>query len=118
MQRKVDMKQSSKKVMRLLSFLFVLFIWNPSTAKGGILKSEAVHEYAIQRETNVMEILWVLEKKTGDQKLLEKAKEKLFTLRDSQLFLITSLSDQIAREGDKPGGDIAFLLIVALIILS
>jgi hypothetical protein len=59
-----------------------------------------------------------IRKKIGDQKSLERAKEKLFALRDSQFYLIASLSEQIAREGDKPGVDIAFLLITALIILS
>jgi len=114
------MKQSSKKiVIGLLSLLFLLFIWNPTIAIGEIKKSKAItEEHATYRETDVMKILSVLDKKIGDQKSLERAKEKLFALRDSQFFLIASLSEQIAREGDKPGVDIAFLLITALIILS
>jgi hypothetical protein len=113
------MKRSSKKmVIGLLSLFFLLFIWNPTIAIGEIKKSKAIDEYVTYRETDVMKILSVLEKKIGDQKSLEKAKEKLFALRDSQFHLIASLSEQIAREGDKPGVDIAFLLITALIILS
>jgi hypothetical protein len=112
------MKPSIKKIMWLLVFLFILFIWNPATAKGGIMKSKADNENMIQRETEVKTILWVLEMKIGDQRLLEKAKEKLFTLRDSQFLLISSLSDQIVRGEDKSASDIAFLLIAALIILS
>ncbi len=104
-----------------MSLLFLLLIWNPTIAIGEIKKSKAIaiiEEYATYRETDVIKILSVLEKKIGDQKSLEKAKEKLFALRDSQFYLIASLSEQIAREGDKPGVDIAFLLITALIILS
>ena len=113
------MKRSGKKiVIGLFSLLFLLFIWNPTIAIGEIKKSKAIDEYATYRETDVMKILSVLEKKIGDQKSLEKAKEKLFALRDSEFYLIASLSEQIAREGDKPGVDIAFLLITALIILS
>ncbi len=72
----------------------------------------------MHRETDVMKILSVLEKKVGDQKLLEKAKEKLSTLKEPEFSLISSLSEQIVKEGDRPGVDIAFLLITALIILS
>ena len=119
MQRKVDMKRSSKKIVtEVFSSLLLLLIWNPAIAIGEIKKSKAIDEYATYRETDVMKILSVLEKKIGDQKSLERAKEKLFALRNSQFLMIASLSEQIAREGDKPGVDIAFLLITALIILS
>ncbi len=108
---------TQKKVILLLSFIFVLVIWSPA-ARCEIKKSKAGDEYAMLREADVIKILSVLEKKIGDQKSLEKAKEKLFTLKDPQFFLVTSLSEQIAREGDKPGVDFAFLLITVLIILS
>jgi len=106
-----------KKVLLPLSFLFILMIWSP-TARCEIKKSKADEESAMHRGTDVIKVLWVLEKKIGNQKSLEKAKEKLFTLKDSEFFLVTSLSEQIEKEGDKPGVDIAFLLITALIILS
>jgi len=114
------MKRSSKKIVtEVFSSLLLLLIWNPTIAIGEIKKAKAViEEYATYRETDVMKILSVLEKKIGDQKSLERAKEKLFALRNSQFLMIASLSEQIAREGDKPGVDIAFLLITALIILS
>ena len=108
---------TQKKVILPLSFLFVVMIWSPA-ARCEINKSKANDEYAMLRETEVMKILLVLEKKIQDQKSLEKVKEKLFTLKDSQFFLVASLSEQIVREKDKPGVDIAFLLITALIILS
>ena len=105
------------KVILPLSFLFALMIWGPA-ARCEINKSKAEEDYTMSRETRVIKVLQVLEKKIGNQKSLEKAKEKLFKLKDSQFFLVTSLSEQIEKEGDKPGVDIAMLLITALIILS
>ncbi len=106
-----------KKVILPLSFLFTLMIWGPA-ARCEIKKSRADEEYATHRGTDVIKVLRVLEKKIGNQKSLEKAKEKLLTLKDSEFFLVSSLSEQIGKEGDKPGVDIAILLITALIILS
>jgi len=57
-------------------------------------------------------------KEDGDKKSLEKTKEKLLVLKDPELALITSLSEQIMKERGKAGADIVFLLITALIILS
>ncbi|HSB03855.1 MAG TPA: hypothetical protein VLK23_01580 [Thermodesulfobacteriota bacterium] len=108
---------TSKGMILFFSFLSILMIWSPA-AWGEIKRSKSGDEYARHRETDVTKILSVLEKKIGDQKSLERAKEKLFALKDSELFLIASLSEQIAREGNKPAVDIAFLLITALIILS
>ena len=102
-----------------LPLLFILFIWNPTTARGEINRSKVVDGYhEMVRETEVLKILSVLEKKMGDKKSLEKAKEKLLALKDLELALITSLSEQITKERERPGADIAFLLITALIILS
>jgi hypothetical protein len=88
-------------------------------AKGEMKESKIGDEHhETHRETDVMKILAVLEMKIQDQKLLDKAKVKLFTLKDSEFYLITSLSEQIVKEGETPGVDIAFLLVTVLIILS
>ena len=50
--------------------------------------------------------------------MLERAREKLFTLKEPQFSLIASLSEQIMKEEGQPGVDIAFLLITILIVLS
>ena len=92
-------------------------IWG-SAARCEIKNSKADENYVMSRETRVIKVLQALEMKIGNQKSLEKAKDKLLTLKDPQLFLVTSLSEQIEKEGDKPGVDIAMLLITALIILS
>ena len=93
--------------------------WGQAIAEGEMKKPEIGLEYdEMHRETDVIKILAVLEKKIQDQNLLEKAKVKLFSLKDLEFDLITSLSKQIAKEGETPGVDIAFLLITVLIILS
>ena len=104
----------------LICFLclpFLVLLWNPpaqaETKKPGVGEYQQLH-----RETDVIKIISVLEKKVGDQKLLEKAQEKLSTLREPEFSLITSLSEHLLREGDRPGVDIAFVLLTALIIFS
>ncbi len=101
-----------------LSLIFIFSLLNPMLAMGEIKQSKIGDENQMHRETDVMGILSVLEKRIGDQKLLEKAKGKLITLRNPEFDLITSLSGQIKKEGERPGVEIAFLLITALIILS
>lgn len=104
-----------------LSLTFMLFFWNPWSpriAMGELRQSQIKEEDRIHREADVQKILCVLEKRIGDQKLLEKTKGKLVTLERSELDLITSLSEQMTKEGERPGVDLAFLLITALIILA
>ncbi len=114
------MKRFTPPILIGLSFfLFILPILNPTTVRGEMNGSKTVDEFhEMRREADAMKVLSVLGKKIGDQKLLEKTKEKLLTLKDSEFVLITSLSEQINLEGQGPGLDIALLLITALIILS
>jgi len=114
------MNRSIKSILIcFLSLFFIFFLWNPAVQAKTNKKSSVDGEYQqMHRETDVMKIMSVLEKRVGDQKLLEKTKEKLSTLREPEFSLITSLSEQIMKEGDRPGVDIAFLLLTALIIFS
>ncbi len=101
------------------SLCFIFFLWNPAAQAKANQKSSVDVEYQqMHRETDVMKIISVLEKKVGDHKLLEKAREKLSTLRGPEFSLISSLSEQMLKDGDRPGVDIAFLLLTALIIFS
>ncbi len=102
----------------LISFFFIC-LWNQAAQTKTNKNLIAEGEYRqTHRETVVMKIMSLLETKVGDQKLLEKAKEKLSTLREPEFSLITSLAEQITKEGDRPGVNIAFLLLTALIIFS
>jgi hypothetical protein len=102
-----------------LIFLLVIFTGNPSKAFGAIRGATLDNpNSAIKRENARLKILSILENKTGDKKISKKAKEKLSTLSDDQTRLIISLSEVIANDGQTAGADIAFLLIMILIILS
>jgi len=105
---------------RYIILLFLLiFIWSKSIAWGGPTDFRPGHPHEVMnREANVLKILSFLENKVSDHESLQKAKDKLVTLNERQTRLIASLSDRIADKGNTTGGDIAFLLIMALIVLS
>jgi hypothetical protein len=54
----------------------------------------------------------------GGKKLSPKAREKLFTLSGYQTRLVTSLCDRISDDKRSAGANIAYLLAIALILLS
>jgi len=99
-------------ILQLAIFLLITTI-----AASGATGPSSNEQYTSDRRTNVLKILSVLENKIGDQQLLQRAKEKLFTLGDRQTQLIASLSDRVAKEKNTTGSDIAFLLMTALITL-
>ena len=104
-----------------LPFLFVILIWDSSISFGGTAnpKPGEPHSYTIlTREADMSKILSVLENRIGSQRLMEKATERLSTFNDAQTRLMASLADRIVNEGNTAEGDIAFLLITALIIFS
>ncbi len=63
-------------------------------------------------------ILAVLESKTRDGKVIEKAADKLRSVNKRELRLMASLCDRIAADNGTAGADIAFSLVSALIVLS
>lgn len=103
----------------IILLCLVILISGKSIAFGGTTDFHSGHSYNVtNREANVLKILSFLEIKISDQKLLEKAKDKLITLNERQTKLIASLSDRVANQGNTTGADIAFLLMMALIVLS
>ncbi len=66
----------------------------------------------------VAKIVSVLEIRSSDRKILDKAAEKLSVMNKRDIQLISSLCDRISVGGDTAGADIAFSLITAMIVLS
>jgi hypothetical protein len=102
--------------------LFMLFTFlggNPTLAVLGIIdppkKAIYLQTYQIEGPYKVLD---VLENKMGGKKLSEKAREKLFTLPEEQIRLIISLCERIPADGRSTGGDLAYLLVIALILLA
>jgi hypothetical protein len=63
-------------------------------------------------------VLAVLEHRTGDTRLLDKAKDKLAGMSERRLRLAVSLSERADERNISPEHDIAFLLLATLIIFS
>ncbi len=101
----------------LIGFIFL----SPNTTLAAIGSFEP-QKKTISAKTDQAEdsykILDVLENKMGGRKLPPKAREKLFTLSGDQERLIISLCERISDDGGSPGADIAYLLVIALILLS
>jgi hypothetical protein len=72
----------------------------------------------ISDKNAVLKVVSVLAIRSPGGKVLGKAVEKLSTMNDRDLWLISSLCDRISADRGTAGSDIAFLLITALIVLS
>lgn len=66
----------------------------------------------------MVKILSMLEERADDERLIEKAKQKLATMKERDLRLMASLCDRIESRGNDAGADIAFLMTAMLVVLS
>lgn len=105
----------------LALLFFVSFAFLPA---GGTPAFGAVTERTLPiiRETDhkgeISKILPVLEDKIHDRKLLEKSKEKIYSMGDPEVRLVAALCEKISDERETVSSDIAFFLVTALIVLS
>lgn len=102
----------------LIIVQMVIFLLSTTLALSGTTDLYSADQNLLHRRADVIKILSVLENRTEDKKILEKARKKLFNLSDRQFSLVASLSERIAKEGNKAGTEMAFLLITVLITLS
>jgi hypothetical protein len=102
-----------------LLMAFTFLTGNPTLAAIGSYEPQkkAASPKTYQTE-DPNKILEVLEKKMGGKKMSPKARDKLFTLSGGQSRLIISLCERISDDGRSAGADIAYLLVIALILLS
>jgi len=104
-----------------LVFIISLVILNfpsSSMAVSSLYSPKASNHHLVNRKDDISKILSVLEKKTGDRKLVEKAKDKLLTLNEGRIRLISSLCERTSHDSYSAGANIAFLLSITLIIFS
>lgn len=104
-------------------FFIVTLVWPSSRALSVIPNSGTGRERPgnstiSEQKAAILKIILVLDHQRVDKKLLEKAKDKLLTLNERQILLISSLCEKISYDGQTTRTDIAFLLISALIVLS
>ena len=67
---------------------------------------------------DIKKILPVLQEKIHDGKILEKSKEKIYSMDSGEVKLVATLCEKISDGVDTISSDIAFLLVTALIVLS
>jgi hypothetical protein len=111
----------AKRIMTGIVFLaiFAIFTVQPPLAEGGISRPKEVPlSHKMIREEDQYRILGVLENKMGGKKLSVKAKEKISALSEGQTRLIISLCDRIEENDHAAGAEFAYLLVIALILLS
>jgi hypothetical protein len=118
----VEFKEKLKRFVRpigtgLLILQIVVFPVGITVATSGSTIPSSNDEYVSNRTANILKVCSVLENRIENQQLLEKTKDKVLTLSDGQTRLIASLSDRVAKGGNTTVGDIAFLLMAALITL-
>jgi hypothetical protein len=70
------------------------------------------------RDTEVAQILSVLEDKVGNKEVAEKLRDKVFALSDKQTRLIASLARLTANGDQAAGAEIVFFVMTILIIVS
>ncbi|MFI5293818.1 MAG: hypothetical protein ACHQ0Y_02195 [Thermodesulfovibrionales bacterium] len=105
--------------LALLFFVPVAFLPASGTPTFGAVTERnlpIVHE--TDHNGEISKILPVLEDKIHDRKLLEKSKEKIYSMGDREVRLVAALCEKISDEGETVSSDIAFFLVTALIVLS
>ena len=115
-----SMKQYIDPLPVCASVLMVLALSGAlSFAAAGIVGSGTGDQYTgITQKQDVLAIVTVLEDRIGDDRLLQKAEEKLSTMSGQEIRLMASLCERIPAESITASADVAFLLITVLIILS
>ncbi len=100
-------------------FLCILSIGSAS-ASVGYQPAGAIHSGYVEiiGPDTISKILSVLEIRSSDRRILDKAAGKLSAMNNRDIRLISSLCDRISADGDTAGADIAFSLITAMIVLS
>jgi hypothetical protein len=97
----------------------LLLAGGPSLPFGAISFAAEIKSYEEPaREAETSRILPVLEARIGDPDILAKTKDKLFTLDEEEILLISSLCDRISTGERTARADVAFSLVTTLIVLS
>jgi hypothetical protein len=108
-----------KIALFLLPLLLISIFAGPSTIFGAIGSMNTTNfSVSPGRGEEISLILKVLEHKMGNQKIPQKALDKLLNLNDGQIALIASLSQRIADNTQTVGADVAFLMITAILVWS
>ena len=108
-----------KTITIILLCQLAMSFWLPSAAVSAVPGTSSIAAPVVSlNNKNISKILPVLENRVGDLRLRRKTIDKLATLSDEKIRLISSLCEKIAQNSSSAGSDIAFSLVSILIILS
>jgi hypothetical protein len=100
-------------------FLCILSIGSASASLGYLPAGAIQSRYGeIDGQDQIPKILSVLEIRSCERIIIDKAAEKLSAMNKRDIQLIASLCDRISADAGTAGADIAFSLITAMIVLS
>ena len=125
--RKESMSDSGEFMARLMSYskamvlsaVFLLFVlFGSASASLAAAPEGAAFAGSVSSSSDIVKILSVMESRTTDRSVLDKAAGKLNAMEGRSLRILSKLSDRIAEDADAAGADIAFSLMTMMIVLS
>jgi len=125
--RKEVMSDSGEFMARLMSYskamvlsaVFLLFVlFGSASASLAAAPEGAAFAGSVSSSSDIVKILSVMESRTTDRSVLDKAAGKLNAMEGRSLRILSKLSDRIAEDADAAGADIAFSLMTMMIVLS
>jgi hypothetical protein len=102
----------------LLSAVFLLLVLFGSVSASLAAAPEGATLVRSASSSDIVKILSVMESRTTDRSILDKAAGKLNAMEGRNLRILSSLCDRIVEDADAPGADIAFSLMTVMIVLS
>jgi hypothetical protein len=99
-------------VRELIRFLAALLVYVTSAAPA---YAAAVTQETRARLAETRRILSVVERTVDNEQVIARVRQKLSTIDDKRLRLLSTLADRLDTDRGKPRSDVALLLLVALI---
>jgi len=115
-------KQTVKRTTGLYAVLVLSLLLagvSPAAGRQGAAAPLLLNqEQAMRHHADLEQVLSVVEHRTKDGRVLAKMREKLAAMSGRELRLAVSLCDRIVRNDDSAGAEIAFSIVMALVVLS
>jgi len=107
--------------LMLISLMLVTTLVGSSMAstQGSMVHLTSPTRYITPaKERDLNRIMSVLESRIRNHQLPAKVRNKLASMNDEEIRLLTSLCDRVSKTGETTGSDLAVMLVTALIVLS
>ena len=116
---KIWPRTASIPMIIFLFFVLLLLLWNASGVFAAPVGTPAeTRSLEFSNRKDISRIMSVLESRKPDRRALEKAANKMPDMNEHNLRLMSSLCDRITAAAGTPAADLAYSLLMALIVLS